>query len=396
MKLSIKLISGLAIVFLLLFAGCSAENKSGNDGVNSLSMGPEGQTWQDNIAGSAAPPSNDLSGTSNTGDVEYQETTVNNPDNPDECVAVSATAEPADMAKVDIVWVIDASGSMWDETQRVAENINAFSNDIGAAAIDFRVVMITAFDPVPVDTPLPTSGNYLFVLGAVDSNNSLDVLRDLYDQYSSFLRPDAVTHLVVLTDDESSYNQLATPAERSTAFQNDMQGLLGKSFYLHTISSEDVGGGVPCMGEPETCPFGLAIPGVCGAAAPGTTYYQLADTTGGLSVSICTADWSEVFEPLKAAVISSVPLPCNFTIPPPPGSEVLDTEKVNVEYIPPVGEEKVFPRVESLDSCGENLAWYYDNPNTPTEVLLCEKACKAVAVGGTIDIAFGCDVIVLY
>jgi len=390
-------ISGLAIVFSLQFAGCSAENQSGNDSAYDLRAGQESQTWQDDVAGSTAPPFSGVNETSNTGpDDEYRETTVSNPENPEECVAVSATAEPAEMAKVDIIWVIDASGSMWDETQRVAENINAFSDDIAAAAIDFRVVMITAFDPVPAGTPLPESGNYLFVPGAVDSNNSLTILRDLYGQYGSFLRPDAVVHFVVLTDDESGYNQLATPAERSATFQNDMQGLLDKSFYLHTISSEDVGGGIPCMGAPETCPFGLAIPGVCGASKPGKTYYELAAATGGLSVSICIADWSEVFEPLKAAVIDSVPLPCSYVIPPPPGSEVLDTDLVNVKYKPPVGEEQVFPRADSLAGCGENRAWYYDDPNAPTEILLCEKACNAVAAGGTIDIAFGCAVVVLY
>lgn len=401
MSFSIRWVYGLAIVFLLQFAGCSAENHSGNNGLNRLREGSENQTWQDNVAnnvaGSVVLPSSSVGGTSNVGlGIEYQQTTVNDPENPDECVAVSATAEPTNMAKVDIIWVIDASGSMWDETQRVAENINAFSEDIAAAAIDFRVVMITTLDPVPAGTPLPNSDNYLFVSGSVDSNNSLDILRDIYGQYRSFLRPDAVAHFIVLTDDESGYNQLSTPDDRSAAFQSDMQGLLGKSFYLHTISSEDTGGGVPCMGDAASCPFGLAIPGVCGAAAPGNTYYKLAAATGGLSVSICTADWSQVFEPLKAAVIDSVPLPCNYIIPPPPGSETLDTGKVNIEYKPLMGEEQVFPRVDSPDGCGENLAWYYDNPNAPTEVLLCEKACETVAAGGMIDIAFGCDVIILY
>jgi hypothetical protein len=102
-----------------------------------------------------------------------------------------------------------------------------------------------------------------------------------------------------------------------------------------------------------------------------------------------------VFEPLKQTIIQSVPLPCNYAIPPPPGFEKLDPEKVNVQYLPPEGGEQLFPKADSFEQCADNLAWYYDDPIAPTEVLLCEKACNTVAAGGTINITFGCKTVVL-
>lgn len=398
----------LLVAVLFSFTACSAEGDGSGSGTGPGAPGAGQAGSSVGAAGSAAgsggaagygassgsgDPWSSTAGSAGGG---YTETTVTDPTNPEECTGISATAEPAEMGKVDIIWIIDASPSMLDETQRVADNINAFANDIGNASIDYRVIIITALDPVPVGTPLATSGNYLFVPFDVDSNNSLTVLRDTYGQYSSFLRSDAVTHFIILTDDESNYDGLGTPTERATAFQTDMQGLLGKSFIAHTISSEDVGGGLPCMpADPALCPGGLAVPFVCGAFAPGVTYWELATMTSGFIVSICIADWSQVFEPLKQTIIESVPLPCNYLIPPPPGFERLDPEKVNVQYLPPSGGEQLFPKADSFEQCADNLAWYYDDPNAPTEVLLCEQACNMVAAGGTINITFGCETVVL-
>jgi hypothetical protein len=182
-----------------------------------------------------------------------------------------------------------------------------------------------------------------------------------------------------------------------------MKRLLGKDFVAHTISSEDAGGGLPCGAnmDPGNCnllgiDLGIQVVGICGAAAPGLTYYKLADLTKGIKLSICLADWTQVFGPLTKAVIKSAPLPCNYVIPPPPGQRALDPQKVNVTYFPPAGAAKqALPKAESLTGCGENRAWAYDKQNNPKEVLLCPKTCDLVAVGGTISISFGCETILL-
>jgi hypothetical protein len=384
--------------YICLLAACSAEgNTQAPSGTGYTVQGAAGSGNQVPNPGIAG-----LSGQGATGVVAGAGgenapliTTITDPNNSEQCVGINQTAAPANMGKVDIIWVIDASGSMWNEAITVSDNINNFANDIGKASIDYRVVLITPADLVPAGTPLATSGKYLFVSADVDSNNSLEMLRDNHKQYQSFLRPDAMTHFVVLTDDESKFNGLSSSAERTKAFTDEMQALLHKSFYLHAIASEDVGGGLPCMGAPESCLLGLTIPGVCGAAAPGLTYYELAKNTGGLTVSVCITDWSQVFGPLKKVVVDSVPLPCNYLIPSPPDGARLDATKVNVKHRDSVGGEQLFVKADSFEACASNLAWYYDNPSAPKEVLLCQKACDAVAAGGTVSITFGCETVVL-
>lgn len=381
--------------YLFLLAACSAESNPPPAGTGYPVQGNAG------YGSEAANPGNTGSGGGNGvpagagSETAPGITTITDPNNSEQCVGMSQSAAPAKMGKVDIIWVIDASGSMWNEAITVSDNINNFANDIGNAAIDYRVVIITPTDLVPAGTPLATSGKYKFVSSDVDSNNSLEMLRDNHKQYQSFLRSDATTHFVVLTDDESKYNGLASSTERTKAFTTDMQALLHKSFYLHAIASEDVGGGLPCMGAPESCLLGLTIPGVCGAFAPGLTYYELAKNTGGLTVSVCITDWSEVFGPLKELVVHSVPLPCNYLIPSPPDGARLDATKVNVKHLDPVGGERLFVKADAFEACAGNLAWYYDNSSSPKEVLLCQKACDAVAAGGTVNITFGCETVVL-
>jgi hypothetical protein len=304
--------------------------------------------------------------------------------------------------------VVDASGSMLDEQMKIGANITQFANDITSANLDVHIVMLSTTAAIPVicppyppdpaaSTALASDPRYRFVELGVDSNNSLDIAVDNFGQYRDFLRPDAVTHFVFVTDDESRYRGLASPAERADGFSTDMQALLGKTFTLHTVSSEG----------PTACSDPMCMPDVnsgicvfvmlgCGAAAPGTTYWELAERTRGLTASICQQDWSAIFKPLTDAVIASAPLPCNYPIPAPPAGQTLDPTKVNVGWLAPSGApEEIFPKAPSAGVCAELTAWYYNDTTPPTEVLLCPATCARIAVGGTLNVAFGCASLVV-
>ncbi len=319
----------------------------------------------------------------------------------------SVTAEPTEQPKVDIVWVVDASGSMLDEQIKIGNNITQFANDITSASLDVQIVMMTTSAAIPVICPItdpdPAAATalagdprYTFINSLVDSNNALQIAIDSYGQYSGRLRPDAVTHFVIVTDDESNYGGLGAPNQRADQFATDMRGLLGKDFFLHTISSE---GPAPCndpmcMPDPTTgiCVFVMLG---CGASAPGSTYWELATLTGGLTASICQQDWSSIFTPLTQAIVESAPLPCNYPIPAPPPGQTFEREKVNVEYAGAAGSE-VFPGAGELGNCGDENAWYFDTTSgRPSEVLLCPSACDTVAAGGTLNVSFGCATILL-
>jgi hypothetical protein len=216
-------------------------------------------------------------------------------------------------------------------------------------------------------------------VATVDSWNSLQVLLDTFSLYSDVLRPEAPLHFVVVTDDNS-----VVPA---AAFAAQMQGVSGKSFVFPAIASEDAPG--PCIGA-------CGLPIVCGAFAPGFEYYALSDMTRGERISVCTADWSQVFGPLQAAVIASAPLPCSYPIPEPPAGQTLDPAKVNMKLVAAgAGGSEVIPRAASEAECGDNAAWFYDDPVAPSELRLCPEACVAAQLGGRVDIAFGCETVPL-
>ncbi len=89
---------------------------------------------------------------------------------------------------------------------------------------------------------------------------------------------------------------------------------------------------------------------------------------------------------------------CDWGIPTVPEGETFNPDMVNVVFSEPGKEDVKFGRVKDAASCG-NLqgAWYYDNPDTPTELIACPIGCEYIKAveGGVIDIQFGCETIVL-
>lgn len=394
--------AGLA-VWVWLGLGCSAEPD-----VTRPRSGAPGP-----VAGSAAGPVLQAPGGPATAPTVQQPgadspvitptvTSMVNPMSTEMCATTSAMAPPAADPRVDIVWVVDASGSMLDEQIKIGKNLAAFADAITSANIDVRIVMMTTSAAIPVICPvtspdplagtaLETDPRYQFIETRVDSNNPLDIAVNNFAAYSGFLRPGAKTHFVFVTDDESLYRGLVTPDERANAFVSDMRGLLGQDFIVHTVSSD---GPAPC-GDPNCMPdvnTGICVFVMlgCGASAPGTTYYTLASMTSGLSASICESDWSVIFQPLTEAIIASAPLPCSYDIPPPPSGDTLDPSKVNVRWqAPNAAAEMVFGKVADPSACGDQLGWHYDGA-PPNQILLCPATCSALASGGTLSIEFGC------
>lgn len=93
-------------------------------------------------------------------------------------------------------------------------------------------------------------------------------------------------------------------------------------------------------------------------------------------------------------------LSCNFAVPPPSGSQMLDYTEVNVQFTPsPGAATTTFVNVGSASGCSQanGNGWYYDDPNMPTKVELCPGACSLVtaAASGSVNVIFGCKTIIL-
>ena len=55
--------------------------------------------------------------------------------------------------------------------------------------------------------------------------------------------------------------------------------------------------------------IGVFVMPDCGAAAPGATFYALANMTQGLTASTCQSDCSSIFDKLRGNVVETAPLP---------------------------------------------------------------------------------------
>lgn len=122
------------------------------------------------------------------------------------------------------------------------------------------------------------------------------------------------------------------------------------------------------------------------AQSGGTNKAFLVDTTGNVTQQFIAA--------LNA--IRGGSIACEYLIPKPEGGTI-DPGKVNVQYTPGNGgAPETFPKVDNEAACGSADGWYYDNPSSPTKVILCKAACDKAKQDSkaTVSVAFGCKTVV--
>jgi hypothetical protein len=95
----------------------------------------------------------------------------------------------------------------------------------------------------------------------------------------------------------------------------------------------------------------------------------------------------------KTAIVASLghirqrQVACDFSVPPPPPGETLDTNAVNVVLTNPDGSQRVLGYSKE---CADTTGRKYDDART--RILLCASSCDAAkqSVEGKVSIAFGC------
>lgn len=85
-------------------------------------------------------------------------------------------------------------------------------------------------------------------------------------------------------------------------------------------------------------------------------------------------------------------LGCDYLVP-DSKTAAIDYNTVNVNFTEGATSSAFF-YVGDAGSCSlePNAGWYYDDPTTPTKVILCPQTCSRVVKveDGRIDIAYGC------
>ncbi|MEL6181537.1 MAG: hypothetical protein AAFS10_21445, partial [Myxococcota bacterium] len=238
--------------------------------------------------------------------------------------------EQAEARPVDVMLVVDNSDSMADTVAEVEGNLARFAERMVRQGIDYRVVMISAQGTEGADVciPEPLAGpgcgnneRYLHLNHRVGSGSAYDDVLlcvsgcgDPMGSYRSFLRPEGLLQLIVVTDDESG--------TRWNVFRDQMaeEGLRG--FIVHAVVGLRLGG--------------------C-ALRTGDRYIDGALETDGALLHVCDNDWGEVIDVIFDATILRLQSTYPLTQTPLEGS-------IRVFAAPPGGEPEELLSGWSYDS----------------------------------------------
>lgn len=133
--------------------------------------------------------------------------------------------------------------------------------------------------------------------------------------------------------------------------------------------------------------FVVGLPGV------DQTFANLVAQAGGSDAAILvgTTNVEQEFRDALAKVRGDL-LPCEYAIPEEVLSGEVQITEVNVKIGVGGADPEIVPQNPDCDGPG----WYYDDPSSPTQILLCPATCDAVSTDPTasIRVALGCATVV--
>jgi hypothetical protein len=363
-----------------LAAGCSAASSDSQTGAGGGAAASGGGGGAGNAAGAGAAINTGGSANGGGGGVSG------------ECAGVTQEANNT-VKPADVIWTIDTSCSMVEETAAVRQNMNDFSKQISAAGVDIRIVLIAEqWEPSPVPGLIPDDGicidgplgsgqcpqdsnlpKFAHIFQTVTSSNSLQLILQTYPTWKDVLRPNSLKIFTVVTDDNSAITAADFTSQVNTLDPVVIQPNSWKVYGIYSFTD---------------CPS---------AATPGSVYASLVQQTGGVAGDLCLQNLKPVFDQLALGIVSAAKLDCGWLIPPPPAGETFNKDKVNVVFTPSAGTPTTIGKVGSKADCGAQGGWYYDDGQNPTAVLLCESTCQTIQSDdqGRIDIKFGCDTVLV-
>ncbi|MDI3281734.1 hypothetical protein [Polyangium sp. 15x6] len=359
----------------------------------------------------------------------------------EDSACVSQSSEATLVKKpVDIIVVIDNSGSMSAEIIGVQTNINQnFAQILETSGLDYRVILLakhgnaSSAQSVCIEAPLsgiPAGGcnpppslpvnnpgrfyHYDREITSVDSWCRLIQTFTTADAngfaptgWQEWLRPDSFKTFIELTDDRVSctYNNVnyndgntvnggIAAAEK---FDTDLLALSPQNFGTKEARNYRWYSIVAMSyNDPATKPWEPADPittGECPTAAnPGTGYQALSVLTGGLRFPLCdTTSYDVVFQAIAEGVVAGAQVSCEFGIPDPPMGTTVDLNSVVVDYTPgDMSPNKQFKQVADAAACTAE-SFYIDKD--AKKIILCPDTCGVVKndAAAKVAVLFACD-----
>ena len=296
--------------------------------------------------------------------------------------ACARASDEAKLQRLDLVFMLDRSGSMGDGVNGIAaqkwdpilSSLNAFFADGNSAGISASLQYFpytNALDqcnssayyaPAVTMSALPNTTAFSSSLAATSPSGdtpTLPALTGALDFAKDLKKADAglKAAVVLVTDGE--------PAGCSSSISNvsNVAGLAAKSVPTYVIG---IGANIPGLDQIATA----------GGTAPATVV-----TVGDPATT--AAQFKAALDGIRGLTVS-----CNFLVPAPPDGLVIDAGNVNVNYTPPGGAVTTLPY---SSDCSKPNGWHYDDPNMPQIVELCPSQCAMVRQNtGRIDVVFGC------
>jgi hypothetical protein len=134
------------------------------------------------------------------------------------------------------------------------------------------------------------------------------------------------------------------------------------------------------------------------AAAGGSGQALIVDTSGN-----ATQQFLDAMTKIQQTVTTthtethtethSSAVPCEWTIPDAPNGQTFDKNKVNVDVASGGGASQRIGAVTAATDCANvTNGWHYDDPTTPTKVLVCPQTCTAIQkdTSSVVNVVFGC------
>ena len=354
------------------------------------------------------------------------------------CVTQSVHALRGPAKPVDVVFVIDNSGSMNEEITQVRESLNRdFAAIIAQSGVDFRVIMISRFGTDGTDVCIePPLGGAACSAGLAATNNMANRAFFHYDQaigstdglcqvlatldtpdqsgrapngWRAWLRPEAAKAFVIITDDSaqcefregSTLVQLggvgADPYEDALAFHRALLAKAGAEFGQAPDARYQffsIVGMAP--NDAPTQPFfpydGLRSETCDTAPSAGLMYQALSIATDALRYPVCEGrSFDAAFRVLARSVIQASKADCVFELPQAPAEHTLELSTVNLEYRPGDGSPgRRFDQVDAPAACKTDHSFYIRD-----RIELCPGACRVVQGDPMpeVNVLYGCMIV---
>lgn len=391
-------------------------------------------TGEDNNLSGATGASSSSSGSNNSSSSSGADLDAGSDSGPTPDGSCATVSVEAMLSKrpIDVVMIVDNSGSMWDDIAAVQANINAsFAAILDAAKVDYRVILISlqqwsdTAEYVCIKQPLsavtcdlippsPGINPPIFFPYSIEihSKDSWCMLLDTYkatlkddfnfapNGWSEWLRDNAFKVFVELSDDGAAcgpYDDKDTAMggdAAAAAFDADLRALsplsFGDAIHRNYVWHSIVGLSANAPAGAPWLPADPVVLNLCNTGEkPGTGYQSLSRLTGGLRFPLCEhASYDAVFQEIASNAIATSGIECAFPTPPPPMGQTIDLDVVSVEYIPGDGDPtQLFERVKDFASCMPD-SFYVDDKT----IKLCPDTCADVQkdTAAKMNILFSC------